>query len=42
MNFYYNYFSFIGGESKVFVICHLSSFVMCLFLKKVDFPDGIC
>ena len=26
MNFYFNYFA-SNGESKVFVICHLSSFV---------------
>ena len=33
MNFYFNYFTFIGREQS---ICHLSS--VCLFLKKVKFP----
>ena len=35
MNFYFNYFSSIGRESKLIVNCQLST-LLCLFLKKVD------
>ena len=38
MNFYFNYFSFIGGEGNLIVSVSVSTLAYCLFLKKLTFP----
>ena len=35
MNFYFNYFSFIGGEGNLIVSVSVSTLAYCLFLKKL-------
>ena len=38
MNFYFNYFSFIGREGNLIVSVSVSTLAYCLFLKKLTFP----
>ena len=35
MNFYFNYFSFIGGEGNLIVSVSVSTLAYCLSLKKL-------